>query len=215
MSFFEYVTEVTIVIILYVFSEYILMPKIIQPISVRLNHKWNKCLMSIGFKKASSTSLVEVDDIPYISHNDETFKSSFYTLTAMTPISSHLSDEYTKPVIPKSTSFTSSPGLVSKYLDNCEDDRCASATSALVRESQEQLTNSNMMASGTTPFMSSPSMVNRFLDECEADRECDSLYGMASPSNYLGSYCSYLLGASAKRPKPLPRRVVLLRRQCF
>ena len=137
MSFFEYVTEVTIVIILYVFSEYILMPKIIQPISVRLNHKWNKCLMSIGFKKASSTSLVEVDDIPYISHNDETFKSSFYTLTAMTPISSHLSDESPTSVIHKATSFTSSPGLMSKYLDNCEADRCASATPALVRESLE------------------------------------------------------------------------------
>ena len=206
MSFFEYVTEVTIVIILYAFSEYILKPKLIQPISVRLNHKWNKCLMSIGFKKASTTSLVKVDDIPYTSLNGETFKSTFYTLTAMTPISSHLSDESTTSVIPKSTSFTSSPGLVSKCLDNFEADRCASATPALARESLEQLTNdtnSNMMTSGTTPFMSSPNMVNRFLDECEAVRECDSPYGMFDR----------LLCATAKRNKPLPRRVVLLRRQ--
>ena len=187
------------------------MPKIIKPISMRI-----QSLNLLSFKMSSATSLNKDDGIPYQNPIGNRFTSSFYTFTTMTPITSHLSDESITPVIPKSISFTSSPGLVSKYLDDCESYRCTSATPILVRASLEQLikeTNSSMLSSGSTPFMSSPSTVDMFLDECEADRECDSPFGMASPSHDSEHHCLSLIAATAKRPKPLPRRIVLLRGQ--
>ena len=73
--------------------------------------------------------------------------------------------------------------------------------------------NYSKMASGSTPFMSSPSMVDRFLDECEADRKCDSPFEMVSQVQDSESSCLCLTASTAKRPKPLPRRVILLRGQ--
>ena len=119
------------------------------------------------------------DSRTYQSHIVNKLKSLFYTYTAMTPVPAHQSEEYATPVMPMSLAFTSSPGLVPKYLDDCEADRCSSATTPiLVRESHEQITQHaarNMIASNLTLFISSPGMVGRFLDACEADRECDLL----------------------------------------
>ena len=137
MSFNDYVTEVIFVITLYFFSEYIFMPKFIQPISVKLNNKWTQYLLSI--KILSTTSSFKEDGFPYQSHTRNKFMSSFYTFTAMTPITSYWSNEATTPAIDKSIAFTSSPGLVSKYLDDCEADRCTSTTPILGREYIEQL----------------------------------------------------------------------------
>ena len=201
-------------ITLYFFSEYIFLPKVIHPISVKLNSKWIQYLLRI--KISSSTSSFKEDGIPYQSHTRNKFTSSFYTFTVMTPITSHLSDETATPAIDKSIAFTSSPGLVSKYLDDCEADRCTSATPILERECLEQLkplSNCSKIVSGSTPFMSSPSMVDKFLDECEADRECNSQFEMVSQVQDSESPCICLTAATAKRPKPLPQRVILLRGQ--
>ena len=198
-------------ITLYFFSEYIFMPKFIQPISVKLNNKWTQYLLSI--KILSTTSSFKEDGIPYQSHTRNKFTFPFYTFTAMTPITSHLSNESAAPATAKSIAFTSSPGLVSKYLDDCEADRCTSATPILVRECLEQFNtdyNFRKMAPGSSPFMSSPSEVNRFFDKCEADREPVSPFEMVQD---FESSCICLKGATGKRPKPLPRRVVLLRGQ--
>ena len=208
MNFLDYVMEVTIVFMLYIISEYIIIPKIIQPISQTLKLKWKQYLMSL--KMSSSTSLFKEDSIPYQSHTSNRFKSTFYTFTAMTPITSPNSDESTTPAISKLCSFTSSPGLVSKYLDDCEVDRCATAKPILLRESLDHITkdtNSSKMTSGSTPFISSPSMVEGFFDRCEAERECDSHFEISSSLRHLRS------PVTAKRPKPLPRRVVLLQSQ--
>ena len=143
MSFIDYVMEVIFAITLYLFSVYIFMPMLFRPISVRVTQMWRQYL---SLKMSSPTPLFKEDGTPYRSHTKNKFTSSFYTLTAMSPISSPLT------------------------------------------------------------FMSSPSMINRFLDECEIDRECDSPFGMASPFQVL-------INATAKRPKPVPRRTVLLGRQ--
>ena len=103
---------------------------------------------------SSSTYLYNEDNIPYQSHTANRFKSSFYTFIALTPLTSSNIDESTTPVITKLSSYTSSTGLVSKYLDDCEPDRCANTTSVFVRESLEHLTrgpNKSIMASGSTP----------------------------------------------------------------
>ena len=183
------------------------MPKIFQPISARVTQICGQYLISL--KVSPTTSLFKEDGTLYQSHTKNKFTSSFYQLTAMSPISSPLSDECTTPVMQKSSPFTSSPGLVSKYLDNCEADRCALATPTSVYESLGKYTNENngkFMVSESSSFMSSPSAINRFLDECEIDRDCDSPFRMASPFQVL-------MTATAKRPKPFPRRTVLLGRQ--
>ena len=114
------------------------MPMIFQPISVRVTQMWRQYL---SLKMSSTTSLFKEDGTPYRSHTKNKFTSSFYTLTAMSPISSPLTEECTTPVMQKPSSFTSSPGLVAKYLDNCEADRCALATPASVYESLRRHTN--------------------------------------------------------------------------
>ena len=65
-------------------------------------------------------------------------------------------------------------------------------------------TDSSKLTSGSMPFISSPSMVDRFLDECEADREYDSPLLIAVQPKH----CEMV--ATAKRPKPITRRVALL-----
>ena len=187
------------------------MPKVIQPISVKLKSQMGQYRLSI--KMPSTTSSFKKDGITYQSHTRNKFTSPYYAFAAMTPITSHLSDEAATPATEKSIAFTSSPGLVSKYLDDCEADRCTTATPILVRECIEQLntdSNCRKIVPGSSSFMSSPSMVDRFFDECEADRESVSPFEMVQDS---GSSCLCLKGATGKRPKPLPRRVVLLRGQ--
>ena len=62
MSFIGYVTEVTFVITLYLFSEYIMMPMIIQAISVTLTQTWRHYLKIL--KMSSTTSLFKEDVVP-------------------------------------------------------------------------------------------------------------------------------------------------------
>ena len=170
------------------------MSKIIEPVSTSLIKTWSQCILSFNGK--------------------DNIKSSFYPLKAITPIFSYFSHESTSPVIHKPSSFTLSSGLASKYLDVCEADSLATPT--LVKESLFQLTNhtnSNVIAYGSPSFMSPPSMVNRFLDECDADRECYSPSRMASLFQDLEPNSLSIITATTNRPKPLPRRVVLLRGQ--
>ena len=168
------------------------MSKIIEPVSTSLIKKWSKCVLSFNGK--------------------DNIKTSFYPLKAINPIFSYFSHESTSPVLHKPSSFTLSSGLASKYLDVCEADSLATPT--LVKESLFQLTNhtnSNVIAYGSPSFMSPPSMVNRFLDECDADRECYSPSRMASLFQDLEPNSLSIITATTNRPKPLPRRVVLLR----
>ena len=218
MSTLEYAAEVIIVLFVYLFSEYVLIPMVIKPFSNTLRKRLTQYLPRYSHYLTGSKCLeiatAKVEDIPYLSHHQNSFKSSYYTLTAMTPMSAgtnSLSDQSLTPAMVKYIPFTSSPGLVSKYLDDCEADRCTSATSLPLMQyekvSTEEDVNGNMQmlcasTLDSTPFISSPSLVNKLFDECEAGRECDSSFHSQSMA-YGNTF------------KPLPRRVVLLWGQRF
>ena len=194
------------------------MPKTNQCLTVRLYEKWRQ--YRLRFKETSSASLSMEDGRTYQSHTVNRFKSSFYTFTAMTPVPAHQYEESATPVMSMSLAFTSSPGLVSKYLDDCEADRRSSATTPLlVRELHEQITQDttrSMVASSSTSFISSPGMVGRFLDACEADRECDSPFEVSN--NYQDSRASCLCPtpATGKRPKTFQYgKIALMRGKHF
>ena len=156
MSTLEYTTEVIIVIFVYIFSEYVLIPMIIKPLSntlkKRLTQYLTRCSHYLKGRNShditSTKSDAKDDDILY-----------YY--------------------------------LVSKYLDDCEADRCAPATSLSLQ--YEKDFNGTM----PSPYISSPNLVNRLFDECAAGRECVSSFHRQSMA-YGDTF------------KPLPRRVVLL-----
>ena len=208
MSTLEYAAEVIIVLFVYLFSEYVLIPMVIKPLSNTLKKRFNQylihCTHYLKGRKCLDIAISDSkdDDIPYQSHHQNRFQSSYYTLTAMTPIpvgTHSLYDESFSPAMVEYTPFTSSPGLVSKYLDDCEADRSS------VMQHEEVFTEEDLpgnLTSESTAFISSPSQVNRLFDECEAGRECVSSFHSQSMA-YGNTF------------KPLPRRVVLLWGQRF
>ena len=209
MSALEYIAEVIIVLFVYIFSEYVLIPMVIKPFSNTLKKRFNQYLTQCSqylkrMKGLEIASTMSDLDIPYQSHHQNRFQSSYYTLTAMTPIpvgTHSLSVQSFTPELVKYLPFTSSPDLVSKYLDDCEADRYTSS----VMQHEEVFTEEDLhgnMTSESTDFISSPSQVNRLFDECEAGRECVSSFHSQSMA-YGNTF------------KPLPRRVVLLWGQRF
>lgn len=205
MSTLEYIAEVIIVLFVYIFSEYVLIPMVIKPFSNTLKKRLTQYLTRCSSYLKGRNFLQ--------SHHQNRFKSSYYTLAAMTPIpvgTHSLYDQSFSPAMVEYIPFTLSPGLVSKYLDDCEADRCASATSSAMQYEKvftEENFNGNMTRLGvstseSTPFISSPSLVNKLFDECEAGRECASSFHRQSMTH-------------ADTFKPLPRRVVLLWGQRF
>ena len=208
MSTLEYAAEVIIILFVYLFSEYVLIPMVIKPLSNTLKKRFNQylihCRHYLKGRKCLDIAISDSkdDDIPYQSHHQNRFQSSYYTLTAMTPIpvgTHSLYDESFSPAMVEYIPFTSSPGLVSKYLDDCEADRSS------VMKHEEVFTEEDLhgnMTSESTSFISSPSQVNRLFDECEAGRECVSSFHSQSMA-YGNTF------------KPLPRRVVLLWGQRF
>ena len=214
MSTLEYAVEVIIVLFVYLFSEYVLIPMVIKPLSNTLKKRFNQyltqCKNYLNGRKCIDIAIFDAkdDDIPYQSHHQNRFKSSYYTLTAMTPtpvVTNVVSDQSVTPVMVNNIPFTSSPGLVSKYLDDCEVDRCTLST--YEQGFTEEDFNGSMpwlyaSPSESTSFISCPSLVNRLFDECEAGRECASSFHSQSMS-YGNTF------------KPLSRRVVLLWGQRF
>ena len=211
MSLLEYAAEVIIVIIVYICSEYFLMSRVIRPLSNKLKKRWSLCVHGNVATNVPSITFIEkteeYDDIPCQSHQQNMLKASYYTLTTMTPISgstnpfqgsSFSPDQSMTPAMVKYRPFTSSPGLVDKYLNDNELVRCALA-SPLARESIEKINkdindNTTMKAStsAATPFLSSPRLVNRFFDDIEFEREIGSPCGMVSPARDLECYGSYV-----------------------
>ena len=87
ISLIEYLAEAVVDLIVYVFSEYVFIPMIIKPFSNSLKNKLTQYLrFNYGM---DSTLSAEYDEyyVPYNSHQQNMFKSSYYTLATMTPIS--------------------------------------------------------------------------------------------------------------------------------
>ena len=184
MNFLEYTTEIIIILFLYVLSEYVLLPKIIGPLSSSFKKTWTQYLIVVTSTISDTNEDDEIEakeDVLYNDHQPNVFQSSNYTLTAMTPISgssSVLADSSFT-----STPFTSSPDLISRFLDAYDCFSEEGSPYEMKTPKRNSLASfyydingnsaSLLYSSQTSSFISSPSKVDRFLDKCEAERQCN------------------------------------------
>ena len=197
--------------------------------------KWRSLLVRKDDSKLATNMKKDTDikDI-YHKHEQMKFKPSYYTLTAMTPNYMY-NDEASSPVMNEFSPFTSSPSLISKYLDNCEAERSANEAIPMTPITSypgliskyfanleadqvigtKSLTTHNIhdttvgeTRTTQSPFISSPNTVGRLFDECEAQMDYDRVKdGLLN--------CSYLLKDDMQMPKLLPKRTVLFRGRRF
>ena len=176
--------DLTSLLIAYLFTGRILIPKILKPFGLYLKQFIVKDVIEIEDNHSQNKELTDNETyVPKITHQ---FSNLFYSLAVVTP--SNI------------TPFTASPSLVNMYLDNCEGLRWRNAdtfntpTPRMKKGLSETSANmgSDFVSSvndifkylddgdvdsflidegdiGSTSFISSPSCVSRYLDDIEEE----------------------------------------------
>ena len=195
--------DLTILLVAYLFTGRILIPKILKPFALCLKQVIAKDVIEVDHSQNKEL----MEDDTYVPKVTQQFSNEFYSLAVVTPSNF--------------TPFTASPTLVNMYLDNCEGlrwrtgDTYNTPTPRMEKDLSvtSDIMESNFVSSvndifkylddgdddsvliyagdmGSPSFISSPSSVSRYLDDNKEDRvtsdeECDegSQAFMSSPGD--------------------------------
>ena len=177
--------DLTILLVAYLITGRILIPKILKPLGLYLKQVIAKDVIEVEDNHSQNKELI--DNETYVPKVTQQFSNEFYSLAVVTPSNF--------------TPFTASPTLVNMYLDNCEGLRWRTGDTfntptPIMKKGLSKtsgIMESNFLSSvndifkylddgdvdsvlidegdiGSPSFISSPGCVSRFLDDIEEER---------------------------------------------